>query len=60
MTVRAKAQKLCGQAWEAGELYSSGKAESYEEKELLWIPYYAWANRQKGELMVWIRKASDR
>lgn len=59
MTVRASAQRLCPRSWEDGELYASGKSESYEEKELLWIPYYAWANRQSGELMVWIRKTSD-
>lgn len=59
MTVRANAQRLCPRSWEDGELYASGKSESYEEKELLWIPYYAWANRQSGELMVWIRKTSD-
>ena len=27
----------------------------YEDKDLLWIPYYAWDNRHTGEMMVWVR-----
>lgn len=30
------------------------KAE-YEQTELTWIPYYAWANRGEGEMQVWTR-----
>ena len=51
-------------------LYTDGLRESredwgsdlYAEKEpeetavrLRWIPYYAWANREPGEMMVWVR-----
>jgi hypothetical protein len=56
VTISGKAKKLMQDDWEADTLYSFEKEEKFEEKELLWIPYYAWANRSAGELMVWIRK----
>lgn len=59
VTIRAKAEKLSAESWGGSGLYAPDSAQQYEEKELLWIPYYAWANRQSGELMVWIRKPSD-
>jgi DUF1680 family protein len=31
----------------------------YEELSLTAIPYYAWANREEGEMNVWIRKNED-
>ena len=37
-------------------LYSDSVEECYEEKKLTWIPYYAWANRGPGEMMVWVRR----
>jgi uncharacterized protein len=41
----------------AGELYSrDGSANIPSVKKLLFIPYYAWANRTPGEMSVWIRE----
>ena len=37
-------------------LYSSEKAIASAPVSLTWIPYYAWANRDPGEMRVWIRK----
>ena len=37
-------------------LYSAGKEISSSPVSLTWIPYYAWANRSPGEMLVWIRK----
>lgn len=37
-------------------LYSDGRV-SREPAELTLVPYYAWGNRGKGEMAVWIRKA---
>ena len=34
-------------------LYSTDK-DQWEDKELKFIPYYAWANRKPGEMTVWI------
>ena len=37
-------------------LYSAGKSVLSAPATLIWIPYYAWANREAGEMRVWIRK----
>jgi DUF1680 family protein len=42
--------------WPSGALYRDYSDAVYEEKELLLIPYYAWANRGAGEMAVWINK----
>lgn len=42
---------------EQKSLYTTCPPKSQKERELLWIPYYAWANRGEGEMMVWIRDA---
>ncbi len=41
----------------AGALYQSGSSDdSVEERRLLFIPYYAWANRAPGEMIIWMRE----
>jgi DUF1680 family protein len=48
--------------WKEDELYRKAAetslpgAAACEEKELRWIPYYAWANRKSGEMTVWVNK----
>jgi DUF1680 family protein len=42
--------------WPDGALYRNRAEGEYEEKELRFIPYYAWANRGSGEMTVWINK----
>lgn len=37
----------------------AGGRASREEQDLLFIPYYAWANREAGEMRVWISEASS-
>ena len=37
-------------------LYSAEKPVEEAPARLTWIPYYAWANREPGEMRVWIRK----
>ena len=37
-------------------LYQTYKKPVYEQKELRFIPYYAWANRGEGEMEVWINQ----
>jgi DUF1680 family protein len=37
-------------------LYRKARAELYKKQDLIWIPYYAWANRGRGEMRVWIHK----
>ncbi|WP_369297245.1 glycoside hydrolase family 127 protein [uncultured Neglectibacter sp.] len=52
MTLRCTAKVETG---ETSALYTSRPPETAEEKELLWVPYYAWANRGEGEMTVWVR-----
>ncbi|MDR1219223.1 MAG: glycoside hydrolase family 127 protein [Treponema sp.] len=47
-------RKLKG--WNKDDLYRAASEAAYEEKDLRWIPYYAWANRDPGEMAVWINK----
>jgi DUF1680 family protein len=42
--------------WPDGALYRSRGEAEYEERELKFIPYYAWANRGGGEMTVWFNK----
>lgn len=37
-------------------LYRPVSEKRFEEVELKWIPYYAWANREEGEMTVWVNK----
>ncbi|MFW5995222.1 MAG: hypothetical protein ACOCRN_03845, partial [Spirochaetia bacterium] len=40
-----------------GALYRDGSASpTLREKTLTFIPYYCWANREAGEMIVWIRR----
>lgn len=43
--------------WE-DSLYALHANDQLEEKEITFIPYFAWANRSIGEMLVWIRKES--
>ncbi len=36
-------------------LYHLHMPAEYKRTELIWIPYYAWANRGEGEMQVWTR-----
>ena len=41
--------------WAEDELYG-GRAPSFGDCTLTWIPYYAWANRSPGEMTVWVHR----
>lgn len=38
------------------KLYLYDSKIEFSEKKLKWIPYYLWANRTPGEMIVWVRK----
>jgi DUF1680 family protein len=42
--------------WRDDALYRSRAEKEYEDRELRFIPYYAWANRGGGEMSVWINR----
>ena len=44
-----------GEGW-GDTLYSAGIPVASSPVSLTWIPYYTWANREPGEMRVWIRK----
>ena len=51
--IRAQGEILL--PWEEDSLYAGSYTARYEAKELTWIPYYAWANRETGEMRVFAR-----
>lgn len=50
----ASGRELCQNEWNPDALYQPVTEEQYREKTLHWIPYYLWANRDPGEMMVWV------
>jgi DUF1680 family protein len=55
------ALKTRGRAWEGkaglSNLYAKdGKTPATVPRDLVFVPYYAWANRQPGEMTVWVRE----
>jgi len=54
VTLSCKGKRL--KSWEGNDLYLPATSPPwFEDVELLWIPYYAWANRKPGEMLVWVR-----
>ena len=51
VTIKGEAKKRLSCLKEP--LYGFG-VPSYEEAQILAIPYFAWANRKSGEMLVWI------
>ncbi|MCL2579615.1 MAG: glycoside hydrolase family 127 protein [Oscillospiraceae bacterium] len=44
-----------GGEWE-GKLYACGQTPRYRPARLTFVPYYSWANRGVGEMLVWVSK----
>lgn len=54
--IKAEAIKYSSD-WSEGSLYHfDTNIKSIKSKKIKFIPYYSWANRQPGEMMVWIRE----
>ena len=53
VTISATGRKI--KESDSDDLYIDNTNPEYEDKDLLWIPYYAWDNRHTGEMMVWVR-----
>ena len=54
---------ICCNAFRRSKSFAEGQlyapvcgAEEMTETQLTWIPYFAWANREPGEMAVWIRE----
>ena len=52
-------QAIClpGRRTATGDALYSDEAPSAQEVELTFVPYYAWGNRGRGEMSVWVRQA---
>ena len=55
VTIKSNGLILENKTWENEILYSSYVEDVFIEKALTWIPYYSWANRSCGEMLVWVR-----
>lgn len=53
------AKRISVEDW-GDELYSTYKEYTYKDQELRMIPYYAWANRGIGEMIVWVKTFMSR
>ena len=55
-TIRCNAFRR-SKSFAEGQIYAPVcGAEEMTETQLTWIPYFAWANREPGEMAVWIRE----
>ncbi|MCL2363692.1 MAG: glycoside hydrolase family 127 protein [Defluviitaleaceae bacterium] len=46
--------KFLSQTYPSGALYVKASTASYFDVNLKWIPYYLWANRTAGEMIIWV------
>lgn len=53
--ITGEAKKLHFEEW-GNQLYRSNGTATLEQTSLTFIPYYAWANRGKGEMSVWVKE----
>lgn len=53
--ITAQGEKASKEAW-GQELYKADTCTEYEPIELTFVPYYAWVNRDPGEMTVWVRE----
>ncbi len=56
MTLTSCSKFLCESESEENLLYARFSTPKYADKQLKWIPYYTWANRGEGEMLVWVHE----
>lgn len=54
-TIEANGKYISDANWLEHELYKPFTGYIFKDKTLKFIPYYAWTNREAGEMAVWIR-----
>jgi DUF1680 family protein len=54
LTITASAQRVQSNAW-GEQLYKANEEIATEPVTATFIPYFAWANRGRGEMTVWVR-----
>ena len=55
VTLTTEGKRISGEGWNGNLLYRHYRGKKSETQKLKFIPYYSWANRSAGEMMVWIR-----
>jgi uncharacterized protein len=56
VALRARGRAWDGKTPSSGLYWGDGRQPATTPRELVFIPYYAWANRQPGEMTVWVRE----
>ena len=56
MTIKAEANRVSNSSKWGNELYSYEIKEEYAPVNIKFVPYYVWANRSIGEMIVWVRE----
>jgi len=56
VVVRGRGSSWDGKAPSSRLYQPDGPAPGTKQKDLLFIPYFAWANRQPGEMTVWVQE----
>ncbi len=51
--IKAKGKRICGKDWADGALYHP-RPISFEDCDLIFVPYCNWGNRKTGEMLVWV------
>ena len=51
--ITAKGERVKEEDW-GKELYMANPCTQYEPADLTFVPYYAWVNREPGEMTVWV------
>lgn len=57
MLLQCPGKRVTQASWGPDELYRPVAAPVLEDITLRFIPYYLWANRKPGEMIVWVRRA---
>lgn len=55
VTLTTQGKRVSEKNWDVRTLYQPYTGKIYEEQTLKFIPYYAWSNREPGEMLVWVR-----
>lgn len=59
ITLEAEGEKMQFVSdWE-NTLYRPYEKTKYDQKQLVFVPYYSWANRSIGEMQVWVTKKEE-
>ena len=54
--LKVPGKKISGDGWDGQTLYRRGGPPALEDAELTFVPYGYWGNREKGEMLVWVKE----